>query len=841
MKISSNWLRRYVSFDGNIGDLAQSLTNVGLEIEEIEARGSSFSGVVSGDVLSVEKHPKADKLSICKVDVGESVLSIVCGASNVAPGLRVPVARIGATLPGGLTIGQATLRGVDSYGMICSSKELGLDGNADGIMVLDPVRYPKSGMAVEGENAGDSVLTVNVTPNRPDCLSHIGIAREIGAVQKLPLRMPEADPPEDAEPVRNAVAVDILDPKACPRYTARVIRDVQLGPSPEWLSRSLESVCIRSINNIVDITNFVLMETGHPLHAFDYGRIAGHRIAVRKAKSGERFHTLDGLERVLEAGDLLICDCEKPVALAGIMGGLNSEISDATTQVLLESAYFDPMTIRRTAKRLGMSTEASQRFERGCDPEMAVFALNRAAALMAEIAGGRVLKGIQDSYPGKMPPVLLSLRLSRIERVLGQAVPHDEVVSILNRLGLSAEGVETLRVTVPTFRPDLKAEIDLIEEVARHYGYDRIEPRMDSHIRLQDSRNPVVDFTEKIRLAMIGMGFSETLNTGMVSAARTEVYATSRRPVAVQNPLSPDAGFLRNTLITDLLDNISWNNNRMAVNLRLFQIGKIFFRNEEGNGIETISLACAVSGQRDEKAFWGRPNTGVGFFQLRGVLEALFQSLRLPDCQIVPADDPAFLKGNSFEIRLNLTASAFPSACRGVSERMQRSSSLPIEDSPPQAAGNSNRVPIGVMGQVNPDLMKNWDIRNDTFIFEVSLEEAMRFRPASVKPNPCPVFHPFCGIWPGWLMKRCNPDRLKPSSAKRGGRIWFPSTCSICTRASRFRRGKSRWPIPFVSHRGNGRWPMMMSIRSSRGSFKRCRTPFPLLCVNDKDGETHGK
>ncbi|MBN1895878.1 phenylalanine--tRNA ligase subunit beta, partial [bacterium] len=518
MKISFGWLQRYVSFNGNADDLAQSLTKVGLEIEEIEAGASAFNGVVSGDILSVEKHPKADKLSVCKVDVGESVLSIVCGAPNVAPGLRVPVARIGAKLPGGFTISKAMLRGIESYGMICSSRELGLDGDADGILVLDAGRYPRPGMTVTGENSRNTVLTVNVTPNRPDCLSHIGIAREVGAVHGLALRLPDAALKEDAESVREALALEIRDPQACPRYAARVIRDVVIGPSPEWLSRSLESVGIRSINNIVDITNFVLMETGHPLHAFDYARIAGARIVVRKAVRGERFHTLDGVERILEAGDLLICDDEKPVALAGIMGGLNSEISGATTQVLLESAYFDPMTIRSTAKRLGMSTEASQRFERGCDPEMATFALNRAAALMAESAGGRVLNGIQDCYPRKMPPVRLSLRLSRIEKVLGQAIPHGDVLSILHRLGLTAEGVETLSVTVPTFRPDLKAEVDLIEEVARHYGYDRIESRMDSHIRLQDSRNPLVTFMEKIRQAMIGMGFSETMNTGLVSA-----------------------------------------------------------------------------------------------------------------------------------------------------------------------------------------------------------------------------------------------------------------------------------------------------------------------------------
>jgi phenylalanyl-tRNA synthetase beta chain len=703
MKISTNWLRRYVSFHGDIDTLAQSLTNVGLEIEEIEAKGSSFSGVVSGDILSVEKHPKADKLSVCKVDVGGSILTIVCGAPNVASGLRVPVARIGAKLPGGLAITQATLRGVESYGMICSSKELGLDGNADGILVLDPGRYPGPGMTVEGENPGDSVLTVNVTPNRPDCLSHIGIAREIGAVQEVPLRMPEASPAEDGESVQDAVAIEILDPKACPRYAARVIRDVHIGPSPEWLSRLLESVGIRSINNIVDITNFVLMETGHPLHAFDFGRIAGNRIVIRKAENGERFRTLDGLERILDAEDLLICDHEKPVALAGIMGGLNSEISEGTAQVLLESAYFDPMTIRKTAKRLGMSTEASQRFERGCDPEMAVFALNRAAALMAEIAGGRVLKGIRDSYPGKRPQVQLSMRLSRIERVLGQAVPREDVVSILHRLGLTVEGAETLRVTAPTFRPDLKAEIDLIEEVARHYGYDRIEPRMKSHIRFQDARNPLVTFMESVRQAMIGMGFTETLNTGLVSAQKTGVYGNSRNPITVQNPLSPDSGFLRNTLITDLLDNISWNNNRMAVNLRLFQIGKIFFRNPEGIGVEPVSLACAISGQREEKAFWGRPNTGVNYYQLRGVLDALSQSLQLPPCQLVPSEDPALSKGHCFEIRMNQT-------------------------------------PTGFLGRLGQDLMKNWDIRNETFVFEVFLEEMMRFRPASVKTKPLSRF-----------------------------------------------------------------------------------------------------
>ena len=552
MKISFNWLKTYVSCDLSAEELAQRLTLAGLEVEEMERLGSDVSGVVAAKILRVEKHPNADKLKVCQVDDGETLHHVVCGAPNVAEGQVVPLARLGAKLVGGMEIKPVTLRGIESKGMLCSERELGLSDAHQGLLVLDPETHALGSAFPLTAEASDTVFEIAVTPNRPDCLSHIGVAREVAALLNVTLQKPASQPKEAGPAASELVRIDIQDPEACPRYTARVIQDVTIGESPQWLKTRLEAVGIRSINNVVDITNFVLMETGHPLHAFDYDQVKGKVVIVRTAQAGEIFTTLDEQERKLEAGDLLICDGERPVALAGIMGGLNSEISGTTRDILLESAYFDPMTIRRTAKRLGMSTDASQRFERGADPMGTVYAADRAAGLIAELAGGIVVQGLVDAMPKPVAPKTLTLRPDRVNHVLGSDFESGLIKEILQRLGLTVEGEDPLTVTVPTFRPDLNREIDLIEEVVRLHGFHHIAPRTVMSLPLTDNRNPAVDFVEALRDHLAGQGFLECVHSSMVP----QVHAQGEpgvTPVAIQNPLSPETAVLRTRLLPSLL------------------------------------------------------------------------------------------------------------------------------------------------------------------------------------------------------------------------------------------------------------------------------------------------
>src|SRR5512143_3464011 len=401
MRISYNWLKEYVDTDLSPQLLSDRLTMAGLEVEGLESLGEGLTGVIVGRIAAIRPHPDADKLTVCDVDTGSEVLPVVCGARNMAGGDKVPLALVGAALPGGIKIEKSKIRGVTSFGMLCSEKELGLAKESEGLLIL-PGDAQVGEDIVKAVGLDDWALEVNVTPNRPDCLSTIGIAREAAALTRRALKALPASVAESGKPVAELAAVEIRDPELCPRYAGRVVTGVKVDPSPAWIRRRLQAVGVRSINSVVDVTNYVMMERGHPLHAFDYALLEGHRIVVRGAEAGERFTTLDGVERTLEPGMPLICDGAKPVALAGVMGGQNSEVSDATADIFLEAAYFDPGAIRRTSKKLGLRTEASFRFERGADPEGVTAALDRAAALITELAGGTVAKGRVDEYPRRI-------------------------------------------------------------------------------------------------------------------------------------------------------------------------------------------------------------------------------------------------------------------------------------------------------------------------------------------------------------------------------------------------------------------------------------------------------
>ncbi|MHB8764342.1 MAG: phenylalanine--tRNA ligase subunit beta, partial [Deferrisomatales bacterium] len=473
MRVSLNWLRQYVDVSLSPDELAHRLTMAGLEVSNVERIGEGIGDVVVGQILERGPHPNADRLSLCRVTDGAETYDIVCGATNMTAGDRVALARVGARLPGGLKIQRAKIRGQASFGMMCSERELGLSEEHGGILILPP-EVALGQPVAEVLGFPDAVLEVEITPNRADCLSVVGVAREVAALTGAALRVPEPRVVEAGAPVAGQTSIEILAPDLCHRYAARVIRGVRLGPSPEWMRRRLLSAGVRSINNVVDVTNYVLLELGHPLHAFDLRRLAGERIVVRRADEGSRFTTLDGQERLLDGESLVICDSERPVALAGIMGGLNSEVQEDTVDLLLESAWFLPGNIRRTSRRLGLRSEASYRFERGADVEGLIRALDRSAELVVELAGGAVASGIWDAYPTPRAPRRVRVRHARVASILGIDVPPDEAVGLLESLGIPvAERRPTeFEVLVPAFRVDVEREIDLIEEIVRIRGYD---------------------------------------------------------------------------------------------------------------------------------------------------------------------------------------------------------------------------------------------------------------------------------------------------------------------------------------------------------------------------------
>ncbi len=704
MKISLNWLKQYVSCKTDPAELANILTLLGLEVEEVEQLlDNGFSGVIVSRVLEVEKHPNADKLSVCRIDTGKETVQVVCGAPNVAPGQLAPFAPVGAKLESGVTIGAVNLRGVDSQGMICSERELGLSDSHEGIMVLSGDSYQVGEMFGSNKNQADTIYHIDVTPNRPDCLSHIGIAREVAAACGSDLVIPESLVKESSESIEKFITIAIEDTSACPRYSARYIEGVTIAESPQWLKERISAVGIRPINNVVDITNFVLMETGHPLHAFDYRFIKGKKIEVRKAQNKETFTTLDGVTRVLTKEDLLICDGENPIALAGIMGGENSEVSDNTTSILLESAYFDPMTIRKSAKRLGLATEASHRFERGADPNNTIFAVNRAARLIAEICGGKVAAGIADAYPEKIDPVTVDLRPERINLVCGENIPVTEAKEILQRLQFTLSDTDPITVSVPTFRPDVTREIDLIEEVLRHYGYDKITPAHTQTVPLSDTRNHRDEFKEQLRDLFAGFGLCEVLNNSMVPEEFARMGFPHTEPFTVSNPLNPETAFLRTSLIPGILLSVEWNRNRSTDSCRFYEIGKVFAKAGKNKlPHERDMVSFLLTGKEKNDPLWLHEDSVYGYFHLKGLLEKVFVRFHLGKPDILLEKNPFFIDETSCRIY-------------------------------------HDGSPIGWMGEIAPDIREKFDIEDPSFAAELDID-VLEKESRDVLYKPIPKF-----------------------------------------------------------------------------------------------------
>lgn len=657
MLVGFDWLREFVPFEGEPQVLADRLTMLGLEVEGISDPFGLIRDVVVGCVLECERHPEADKLSVCLVDVGGERLSIVCGAPNVAQGQKVAVAKVGTRLPGGLEIKRAKLRGVESLGMVCSERELGLSEGHEGIMVLPESCRPgeKLGQALSLERL---VFNIGVTPNRADCLSVLGVAREAAMAFGLPLTLPKLHLVESGGSAEDLVRIEIPEPELCPLYQARILQGVAIRKSPEWLRFRLVSVGLRPINNIVDVTNLILFELGQPLHAFDRERLSGGVIRVARATDGMRFTTLDGQERALVSNDLLIWDADKPVALAGVMGGANTEIEPASREVLLECAVFRPGTIRKTARRLALPSEASYRFERGVDQKASRFAMDRAAQLMAELSGGQVLRGVAASEPKPWVDRVLPFRLWRCNSLLGLELTPEFCRASFTGLGCEVkEGVaDHWEVRAPSHRLDLEREVDLFEEAARIHGLDRIPAVLPRVPRTFDSKvasDTEYGFLRRLKRWGFGAGLAEAVNYSFVGQGDLDLLnLPTERRIPVANPLSEDQNVMRTDLAPGLLANLRHNIAQGNLRLRLFELAKVFFADEasETKASEYTRLGLLLSGPRHAEP-WPWPAEDADFLDAKGLVEHLLASLKLPPAGYAAVEGHGFLEP-CVEVRL---------------------------------------------------------------------------------------------------------------------------------------------------------------------------------------------
>ncbi|MFA6032545.1 MAG: phenylalanine--tRNA ligase subunit beta [Myxococcota bacterium] len=633
MKASFEWLKEYVDA-GDVAAVATSLTMAGLEVEAIFNPYAAYDRVFVARIAAMRAHPGADSLKLCDLDLGGGrTVTVVCGATNVFEGAYVPWMEPGSKTSSGRTVEAATIRGAVSEGMLAAREDLGLEEKSTGIWILPAGVKPGTSIAAAfGHDAEE--LDVNVTPNRPDCLCHIGIAREIGATTGKALKMPVPEFMEGGAAASGLVSIEIRDSAGCPRYLARIVKDVKIAASPDWMARRLMAAGVRPINIVVDATNYVMLELGHPMHAFDLAKVRGAKIIVRRAEAGEKLVTIDGVERTLIPSDLVIADGAGPVAIAGVMGGGQSGISDATTDILLECAYFEPRGIRKTSTRLGLGSESSYRFERGVNPGGLELALDRCAELIAKFAGGKVLPGRVGA--GDPPDrAVVKLRPSSLSKVAGTQIPGERAVAILLSLGFEAAGSDgaAMLFRVPSWRPDVSIEEDLIEEVIRIFGYDNIPPSLPTAGEFAEALREPRHADTLIRRAMTALGFQEAINYSFVGAGASGDLGIKDAPLPIRNPLSEDQAVMRLTLLHGLLSNARHNVRRQARSLRLFEIGRVFAPSEGGSPLpaERLRVAALICGRRNERT-WACPDEPADFYDILGAAERLMEELR-----VVPA------------------------------------------------------------------------------------------------------------------------------------------------------------------------------------------------------------
>ncbi len=703
MKISLNWIKELVDLsDISTQDVISKLTMSGLEVEDVIDQTNLYKDFIVGFVKETEKHPNADKLTICKVFDGKDDLQVICGAANVKAGQKVVFAPIGTEIPNGkFLIKKAKIRGVESYGMICAEDELLLSNDHSGIMVLDE-KLDSGKSITEALNLNDVILDIAITPNRPDALSHIGVARDLAALFDRDLKIPKIKLTESEEIIQNLAAVEISDPVNCPRYIAKVVKDVRIKESPKWLKDKLEKIGLRPRNNIVDITNLILHECGQPLHAFDLDKLNNQKIVVKSTKSETTFATLDSKERKLPLNTLMICDGKREVAIAGVMGGENSEITESTKNILIESAYFNPSSIRKTSKALGLSTDASYRFERGTDPNITKYAAERCAQLISELADGKVAKGIIDVYPKVINPKEIELRFSRTTQILGYEVIPEKIKNILSRLGLAIKVLEDdkLLVSIPTFRPDIDREIDLIEEIARINGYDNIPTVSKINITLEQKTDET-EVDEKIRQTATALGFYEMINNPLQSEKDA---ALTGNPIKLQNPLSADMECLRTSLLSGALITISKNIRQGVKDLKLFEIGDSFTKTADGeiksfnDFSEKQNLLFVITGNTSSKT-WNSEENKSDFYDLKGLVDSFLSKISLD----------------------NVLIDSYYSAANVIYDYY--------------LTKNFKEVVLGSGGKLKNEVLKQFDINQDVYGFEFDLTafKSIESKPKSYK------------------------------------------------------------------------------------------------------------
>ena len=719
MQVSIKWLKDYVDIDETPEEIADRLTMAGIPVERIVRADEGLEKVVTGRIEKITPHPDSDHLLVCQLNIGkEELIQIVTGASNVREGHIVPTAMVGSVLPDGKKISKGKLRGIPSNGMMCSAGELAInteglpDEQIHGIYIL-PADTPVGIPAAEALGLDDVVLEFELTANRADCFSVIGIAREIAALTGRELRLPVIEVEENgSEKSADLVTIQIADAELCRRFSARVLRDVKIAPSPAWIVDRLHGAGIRSINNVVDVTNFVMLELGQPLHAYDYDAVAGHTLTARRADPGENLHTLDDSSRVAVGDELVIADSEKPAGLAGIMGGLESEITDGTTSVILEAASFYGPAIRRTARRIGLHSESSGRFERGVDETGTIRAVTRAAQLLGEMGACTAAKGVVDVYPSPRVPTVLEFSARKVGERIGTNIPGDWMASALRSLGFGIEetSLETYRVDVPSWRADVTMMEDISEEVARLYGYDNIAARLPMGAVQKGLTSEMQDFVDTMRETLAALGMTEELSFSFTSEKTLDKLGVPsdsplRQAIPIMNPLTDEYPLIRTTLLTSVLENAARNAARKNMDLRLFDIAPVFFPKAlpvTELADEKMKVVGLITGRRSPIA-WDTNNEMVDFYDMKGIVERFLTAI---DVQKYTVE-----RGEHFALHPGKTA--FFKKGRDV---------------------------IAVVGEVHPTIAANFGIPQNVYIFEMDAESLLRYRKKKTSVTQLPKY-----------------------------------------------------------------------------------------------------
>ena len=695
MLISLNWLKQYVDIKESVEEIANALTMIGQEVEAIDIQGKDLGNVVIGQIVEFDKHPNSDRLTLLKVNVGEEEpLQIICGATNHKLNDKVVVAKIGAVLPGNFKIKKSKIRDVESFGMLCSEAELGLTKESEGIIIL-PEDAPIGKEYREYAGLNDVIFELEITPNRPDCLSHIGIAREVAAYYNRKVKYPVIEIAETIESVNTVIKVNIEDKERCKRYLGRVIKNVKIKESPEWLKTRIRAMGLNPINNVVDVTNFVMFEYNQPMHAFDLDKVEGN-ITIRAAKENEEITTLDGVERVLKNGELVIADDEKAIAIGGVIGGQNTQIDSDTKNIFVEVAYFTPENIRRESRDLGIFTDSAYRNERGMDVENLAVVMNRAVSLLAEVAEGEVLSEVIDKYVEKPKRAEISLNLEKLNKFIGKNLTYEEVGKILTHLDIELKplGDGTTLLIPPSYRADLTRPADIYEEVIRMYGFDNIEAKIPVMSIESGEENTNFKISRIVREILKELGLNEVINYSFIPKFTKELFNFGEEVIEIKNPLSEDMAVMRPTLLYSLITNVRDNINRNQTDLKLFEISKTFKKLGEGqNGlaIEDLKIALILSG-REEKNLWNQSKSDYNFYDLKGYLEFLLERLNVTKYSLTRlTNNKNFHPGASAEIKIG-------------------------EDV------------IGVLGELHPNLVNYFGIKREKVFFaELNLTSLLKY------------------------------------------------------------------------------------------------------------------